>query len=122
MDNTHQSTLPLASEYEVLTFIGLSPLNTYCYQIIYQQDFITVPQIAQLLNKPYRSIYRVIKDLQSRGFIKHVYTGQHPHRYTAVLLQDAIIIYGQWQQAQIEPLLKTQQRRYCEKTLQELKP
>ena len=43
---TPVSTLLVASEKEVLTLVGLSALSASCYQIVYQQDFITVPQIA----------------------------------------------------------------------------
>ena len=120
MEINQISTFPLASDYRVLTLIGLSELGACWYQIVYQQDFITVPQIAQLLNKPNRNIYKIVKDLQAKGFIKHVYTGRHPHRYTAVLLEDAVANYAAWQSMQVATLLKIQQRRYYEQALQEL--
>lgn len=120
MELNQISNLPLADDYQVLTMIGLSSLSANSYQIVYQQDFISVLQIAQLLNRPYRSIHKVVKDLQAKGFIEHVYTGRHPYRYTAVLLQDAMNNYAKWQSQQVERLLKAQQHRFHEQALRKL--
>ena len=120
MENRHATTLPLAAEYQALTNIGLSVLSALCYQIIYQQDFISAQEIAALINKPYRGIYRIIYGLREKGFIEHVYTGRHPYKYTAVLLPDALDSYVSWQRAQVVSLTRLQKRRYHEQALQKM--
>lgn len=107
--------------YCTLRRLGLSQLSAQCYETLYEQPYLDAQKLADHLQKPYRSIYRNMGDLERKGFIRKLYTAIHPNRYEAILLVDALQNFARWQQKQVEDLLKSQQIRYYERELQVLK-
>lgn len=107
--------------YIQLTGIGLSKQDAVCYQTLYESGPLTINKLAEMMRKPYRSVYRNIAELTQKGFVWHVYTGYHPGKYDAVLLAEALEKYAVWQTNQVQQLIKKQEVARLEKRLQTLK-
>ena len=120
LDKYKNSDLTGEPDYQELTKIGLTSMATDCYEVLIKQTFLSTKEIANRLDKPYRSVQRCLYNLQDKGFIRKVYTGYGPTKYEARLLYAAMAEYALWQQQQIEKLIEAQKKQQYETELEKM--
>ncbi len=85
------------SDYEILRKIDLSKTAVACYESLFKDGGASVPQLAERLRKPRTGLYRVLKQLETKGFVNSLKTEAQPVYFSAVPISKALHNYAEYQ-------------------------
>ena len=95
-------------EYKKLRSIGLSKIAISCYESLFQDGATNVVQLAKRLRRPRTGLYRVLKQLENKGFVTGLKTETQPVYYYAEPLDEALQRYADYQRRLVSKLINEQ--------------
>jgi sugar-specific transcriptional regulator TrmB len=98
----------IISDYQVLAQIGLSQKAIKCYEALFNNGGCNAPQLAKELNQPRTSLYRILKQLEAKGFVTSLKTEAQPIYFFAQPLDKAMRKYASYQEQLMRELINQQ--------------
>lgn len=96
------------SEYQVLAQIGLSKKAIECYETIFNNGGLNAPRLAEKLGLPRTGLYRILKQLETKGFVVSLKVPPHPAYFFAEPLNKALEAYALYQKWLLRELVEQQ--------------
>jgi sugar-specific transcriptional regulator TrmB len=96
------------SAYQVLRDFGFSRTAILCYETLFERGGASVPQLARRTGKPRTGLYRVLRQLEDKGFVSAVKTGTQPTYFYAEPVEAALSKYTDYQWRIAESLMDEQ--------------
>jgi sugar-specific transcriptional regulator TrmB len=96
------------SDYEVLAKLGLGKLSIKCYQNLFNNGGVSAPELAEQLGLPRTGLYRILKQLETKGFVAGLKTPPHPTYFFAEPLDKALENYARYQRQEVKELMNEQ--------------
>lgn len=96
------------SIYKVLRNFGFSGTAILCYETLFKRGGASVPQLARRLGKPRTGLYRVLRQLEDKGFVSAVKTEAQPAYFYAEAVEAALRKYTDYQWRIAEGLMGEQ--------------
>jgi sugar-specific transcriptional regulator TrmB len=97
------------SDYEVLAKLGLGKVSIKCYESLFNNGGASAPRLAQQLKLPRTALYRLLKQLEAKGFVASLKTSPHPVYFFAEPLDKALRTYADYQRGSVEQLINDQE-------------
>lgn len=104
------------SIYKVLRNFGFSGTAILCYETLFKRGGASVPQLARRLGKPRTGLYRVLRQLEDKGFVSVVKTGTQPAYFYAEPIEAALSKYTDYQWRIAESLMDEQAAALAERS------
>ena len=104
------------SIYKVLRNFGFSGTAILCYETLFKRGGASVPQLARRLGKPRTGLYRVLRQLEDKGFVSVVKTGTQPTYFYAEPIEAALSKYTDYQWRIAERLMDEQAAALAERS------
>ena len=96
------------SEYQTLEGLGLSKTAVACYESLFNNGGTDVVHLAERLGLPKTGLYRILKQLELKGFITSLKTEAQPTYFFAVRLDEALHNYAAYQHRLVSELIDEQ--------------
>lgn len=78
------------AKYLVLKRLGLSKAAVTCYESLYEDGAASATQLAGRLALPRTGLYRVLRDLEAKGFVRSIKSTGQPVYFHAEHLETAL--------------------------------
>jgi len=98
------------SDYSSLAELGFSKLAIACYQDLYESGGSDADQMARRLGKSRTSLYRILKQLEIKGFVESIKTEPYVTYFYAEFLEKALENYSKYLGLVFRDLLDRQQQ------------
>jgi sugar-specific transcriptional regulator TrmB len=99
------------ADYGVLRNIGLSKTATACYEDLFQLGHgISATELAKRLHKRRSGLYRVLHELEAKGFVTSSKIAFYPFYFSAVPLDQALRNYSDYQWRLVDGLFEEQRK------------
>ena len=85
------------SQYILLKEIGISKDSILCYETLLVQGQLTAKELGLISRRHPTDLYRILNNLESKGFVTSLKTNPHPIYFQAVPLETAIEKYFEYQ-------------------------
>jgi sugar-specific transcriptional regulator TrmB len=96
------------SNYSVLMKLGLNKTAVSCYEKLFELGGVSVAQLAENLELPRTGLYRVLKQLETKGFLSSVRAASQPTYFFATPLHKALENYAHYQRQAVRDLINEQ--------------
>ncbi len=96
------------SGYQILSDFGFSATAILCYETLFKRGGASVPQLARRLGKPRTGLYRVLRQLEDKGFVSAVKAKAQPSYFYAEPVEAALRKYTDYQWRIAEGLMDEQ--------------
>jgi sugar-specific transcriptional regulator TrmB len=106
----------LASDYSVLTKLGLSKTAIACYENLFNLGGASVLRLATILEIQRTSLYRVLRQLELKGFLNSVQAASQPTYFFAYRLDTALGNYASYQRREVKALIDQQKEVLIKRT------
>lgn len=104
------------SDYSVLMKLGLSKTAVACYEELFNQGGTHVLQLAEHLELPRTGLYRVLRELELKGFLTSLRTVSQPTYFFARPLDKALENYTRYQREKVKNLINKQKEILMKRT------
>ncbi len=104
------------ASYNALRGIGLSQTALACYESLFQDGGSNATDLAKRLSKPRSSLYRVLRDLESKGFVVSSKVAFYPLYFRAEPLDKALRNYSDYQWRLVDKLFDEQMEILAKRT------
>ena len=99
-------TQRIKSPYIALRKLGLSKLAIGCYANLFEEGAASIPRLAVRLETSQSSLYRVLKDLEAKGFLTSVNSSDYLRCFYAEPINKALRAYADYQHRAVHDLVK----------------
>lgn len=83
----------LSPSYRVLQNFGLSKAAAVCYESVFRHGGASAQQLVERLDMPRASLYRALKQLETKGFVVAVKSERQPTYFYAEPVESALQRY-----------------------------
>jgi|GEM_PF-5167357 len=97
------------SDYLILTRLGLSKTAASCYESLFNDGIASVPQLSARLALPRTGLYRLLRQLETTGYVAGLKTASQPYYYRAKPLDEALRAYAAYQRRLVNHLINEQE-------------
>ncbi len=96
------------SNYKVLKQLGLSKTAVACYESLFNNGGTDIVHLAERLCLPKTGLYRILKQLELKGFVASLKTEAQPTYFFAERLDKALRDYARYQRQLVSDLIDEQ--------------
>jgi len=96
------------ADYQTLSGLGLSKLAIACYQSLFEDGGASAEQLAEKLERPRAGLYRVLKEMETLGFITRHKASVQDVCFYAQPLESALADLWKYQRRQVRDVVKYQ--------------
>jgi sugar-specific transcriptional regulator TrmB len=96
--------------YKSLKSLGFSPVAISCYESLFEHGGTNVPDLAKRLKHPRTGLYRILKQLEAKGFLTKLKTDLQPTYYFAIDIEEALSNYDDYQRHVLHKLISHQRQ------------
>jgi len=98
----------MSSSYAKLKAVGLSKIAIKCYASLSQDGSANAYMLAERLKLSRTGIYRVLKDLEQKGFVVGIKTDQQPTYFYATPVEKALELQADYSKRLLHNLIVEQ--------------
>ncbi len=96
--------------YSILTNFDINRTAIECYESLFKNGGSNVSQLAERIQRPRTGLYRVLNQLETKGFVKSLKTTSQPTYFFAEPIQKAILNYANYQRHELQDLINDQNK------------